>query len=72
MEVWKKLTSPIRQTSGMGRWVLLSGVIIVAFFVILAVFANWIAPFGFTQNSADGVDFQSRILRRHIYQGQRL
>ncbi|UPK73142.1 ABC transporter permease [Nocardioidaceae bacterium SCSIO 66511] len=60
MGLWNKLTSPIRNTSGLGRWVLLSGIIIVGFFVILAVFANWIAPFGFAQNSADGVDFPQK------------
>ncbi|UYM05032.1 ABC transporter permease [Solicola gregarius] len=60
MGMWSRLTSPIRQTSGMGRWVLLSGIIIVAFFVILAIFANWIAPYGFAQNSADGVDFPQK------------
>lgn len=60
MNVLMKLISPIRQTSGMGRWVLLAGVIIVAVFVVFAIFAPWIAPYGFAQNSADGVDFPQK------------
>lgn len=57
---WKKLTSPIRQTTGLGRWVLLSGVVIVAIFVILAVFAPLIAPYGFAQNSDAAGDFAQK------------
>lgn len=60
MELWRRLTSPIRQTSGMGRWVLLSGIIIVGVFVIFAVFADIIAPYGFAQNAADGTDFPQK------------
>jgi len=60
MDLWKRLTAPIRQTSGLGRWVLLSGLIIVAVFVIFAVFADIIAPYGFAQNSLDGVDFPQK------------
>ena len=39
------------------RWILLSGVGIVVFFVMLAIFAPLIAPYGFDQVSADGVRF---------------
>ena len=60
MSMWKRLASPIRQTSGLGRWVLLSGLIIVAVFLILAVFADVIAPYGFAQNSEGGVDFPQK------------
>ena len=36
---------------------LVIGVVITAVFVILAIFAPWIAPYGFAQSSADGVRF---------------
>jgi peptide/nickel transport system permease protein len=37
----------MRATSGFQRGMLLAGVIIFGFFVVLAVFASWIAPYGF-------------------------
>lgn len=49
--------APIRDTAGMARWLLTSGLVIVGIFVIMAVFAPWIAPYGFAQNSVDGVKF---------------
>ncbi|HET7386586.1 MAG TPA: ABC transporter permease [Nocardioidaceae bacterium] len=55
--MFKTLTSPIRNTSGMARWILLAGLIITAAFVIMAIFAPWIAPYGFAQNSSDGMRF---------------
>jgi peptide/nickel transport system permease protein len=48
---------PVAQTRGVPRWILISGVVIVAFFVILAIFAPLIAPYGFDQVSADGARF---------------
>jgi peptide/nickel transport system permease protein len=42
----------MRATSGFQRGMLLAGVIIFGFFVILAVFASWIAPYGFNQEFA--------------------
>ncbi len=50
----RRLLTPIRQTTGMGRWVLVAGVLITLFFVVLAVFAPWIAPYGYSQKGADG------------------
>ena len=41
----------------MPRWILISGLVIVGFFVILAVFAPVLAPYGFDQVTADGVRF---------------
>ena len=46
-----------RQARGVPRWILLSGVGIVLFFLVLAIFAPLIAPYGFDQVSADGVRF---------------
>jgi peptide/nickel transport system permease protein len=48
---------PLAQTRGVPRWILISGVVIVAFFVILAIFAPLIAPYGFNQVDADGMRF---------------
>ncbi len=50
---WKAL----RESRGVPRWILISGVVIVVFFVILAIFAPVIAPYGFDQASVDGVRF---------------
>lgn len=47
----------IRATSGFQRGMLLAGAIIVGFFVVLAVFAPLIAPFGFDQASSGGTKF---------------
>lgn len=48
---------PIRESTGVSRWIFWIGVAIVAFFVLLAVFAPLLAPYGFDQVSADGVRF---------------
>ena len=42
---------PIRESTGVSRWILWSGVAIVAFFVVLAIFAPLLAPYGFDQVS---------------------
>jgi peptide/nickel transport system permease protein len=39
------------------RWIFWTGVVIVVFFVVLAIFAPLIAPYGFDQVSADGMRF---------------
>jgi peptide/nickel transport system permease protein len=51
------LVSPFRQTSGLARWILVIGMFITAVFVVCAIFAPWIAPYGFDQQRANGVDF---------------
>ena len=48
---------PLRETTGVSRWMFWSGVAIVAFFVVLAVFAPILAPYGFDQVSDAGVRF---------------
>jgi peptide/nickel transport system permease protein len=53
-----RLTAPVRQTTGFARWILLVGLVLVAAFVVLAVFAPWIAPYDFAQTRyADGTRF---------------
>ncbi|WP_330257605.1 ABC transporter permease [Nocardia sp. NBC_00565] len=44
-------------TAGVQRVTLLLGVGLVALFVVIAVFAPLIAPYGFAQSASDGVDF---------------
>jgi peptide/nickel transport system permease protein len=48
---------PIAEARGAPRRILFSGLAIVGFFLVLAVFAPLIAPYGFDQVSADGVRF---------------
>lgn len=52
------LAKPFTDTTGLARWMLVTGLLITAMFVVFAIFAPWIAPYGFAQASADGVDFQ--------------
>jgi peptide/nickel transport system permease protein len=47
----------IAAARGAPRWILYSGLAIVLLFVILAIFAPLIAPYGFDQVTADGVRF---------------
>jgi peptide/nickel transport system permease protein len=53
----KTLARPFTQTAGLARWMLVAGVIITGVFVICAIFAPWLAPYGFAQSAADGVRF---------------
>jgi len=57
----KRLTAPFRQTTGLARWILLSGMLLVGLFVVLALFAPWIAPYGFAQVAADGERFPKSV-----------
>lgn len=52
-----RFLGPLRESTGVSRWMFWIGVAIVAFFVLLAVFAPLLAPYGFDQVSADGVRF---------------
>jgi peptide/nickel transport system permease protein len=49
-----QLLSPFRRTTGFARWILLAGLVLVALFVLLAIFAPWIAPYDFAQVRAAG------------------
>ena len=44
-------------TSGLQRATLIAGLVLIALFVICALGAQWIAPYGLSQSAADGVDF---------------
>jgi peptide/nickel transport system permease protein len=56
-KVLKALAKPFTDTVGLARWMLVIGLVITVVFVVLAVFAPWIAPYGFAQSAADGVRF---------------
>jgi peptide/nickel transport system permease protein len=51
------LTSPFRRTTGFARWILLAGLALVALFILVAIFAPWIAPYGFAQVGEGGQRF---------------
>ena len=51
---------PLAEARGMPRWILVSGALIVAVFLVLAIFAPLIAPYGFDQVSADGARFEKQ------------
>jgi peptide/nickel transport system permease protein len=53
----RRLIRQIRSARGVPKWILYSGIAIVVFFLILAIFAPLIAPYGFAQSSSGGVDF---------------
>ena len=48
------LLSPFRSTSGTARWLLVTGLVITTLFVLVAIFAPWIAPTDFAQSKVDG------------------
>jgi len=52
-----RATKPIREATGMARAMLWSGAAITLFFVVLAIFAPVISPYGFGQYKAHGVRF---------------
>ncbi|HET7043983.1 MAG TPA: ABC transporter permease [Gaiellaceae bacterium] len=45
----RRLWEPVSETRGLARIMLVSGAAITLFFVVLAVFARWIAPYDFNQ-----------------------
>jgi peptide/nickel transport system permease protein len=57
MSVLSAVVAPFSKTSGLARWMLVIGVVITAVFVIFAIFAPWLAPYGFDQYQANGVRF---------------
>ncbi|MDX6358066.1 MAG: peptide/nickel transport system permease protein [Nocardioidaceae bacterium] len=55
--VLRTLVKPFTQTTGLARWMLVIGVLITSVFVVCAIFAPWLAPYGFAQSSSGGVEF---------------
>jgi peptide/nickel transport system permease protein len=65
----RRLGERIQEAKGVPRWILYVGIGIVVFFVILAIFAPLIAPYGFDQVSADGQRFpkQAAPSSEHLF-----
>ena len=55
--IFATLAKPFTQTAGLARWMLVIGVLLTSVFVVCAVFAPWLAPYGFAQASSHGVPF---------------
>jgi peptide/nickel transport system permease protein len=53
----RRLWARIQEAGGAPRWILYVGIGIVVFFVVLAIFAPLIAPYGFDQVSSGGERF---------------
>jgi peptide/nickel transport system permease protein len=51
------LAKPFTETTGLARWMLVAGVLLSTVFLVCAIFAPWLAPYGFAQSAADGVRF---------------
>jgi peptide/nickel transport system permease protein len=56
---WIPGLNAMRATSGFQRGMLLTGTLIVLFFIVLAVFAPLIAPYGFNAAASNGVPFKT-------------
>ena len=65
----RRLGDRIQEARGVPRWILYVGIAIVVFFVVLAIFAPLIAPYGFDQVSADGTRFpkQTAPSSEHLF-----
>jgi peptide/nickel transport system permease protein len=55
--ILRTLAKPITETAGLARWMLVVGVLLTAVFVVCAIFAPWLAPYGFAQSGSGGVPF---------------
>lgn len=53
----RNLAKPFTDTVGVARWMLVIGVVLSAVFVACALFAPWLAPYGFAQSAVDGARF---------------
>jgi peptide/nickel transport system permease protein len=51
------LVAPFSKTQGVARWMLAVGAGLTGIFLVLALFAPWIAPYGFAQFSSNGKRF---------------
>lgn len=54
---WRRVFGVLTASAGLQRATLVSGLVLIALFLVVAVFAPWIAPYGYSQNSSGGVAF---------------
>jgi len=54
---WRRVFGVLTVSSGLQRATLVFGLVLIALFIVVAVFAPWIAPYGYSQNSSGGVAF---------------
>lgn len=54
--IWLRFSAPFHSTSGLARWLLVSGLVLTGVFVALAVLAPWVTPTGFDEQRLDGVE----------------
>jgi peptide/nickel transport system permease protein len=52
-----RVFAPFSKTQGVARWMLAVGAGLTGLFLVLALFAPWIAPYGFAQFSSNGKQF---------------
>jgi peptide/nickel transport system permease protein len=52
--MFARVIDPVRKTSGLARWILLAGILLTVMFLVMALFAPWIAPLDFAQRTIDG------------------
>jgi peptide/nickel transport system permease protein len=57
MSVLSAIRKPFAETTGFARWMLIVGVAITGAFIVLAIFAPLISPYGFDQFSSAGQRF---------------
>ncbi|WP_436774992.1 ABC transporter permease [Yinghuangia sp. YIM S09857] len=53
----RRVLAPIREAHGLARFMLWSGLVITGLFVVIAVFAPWIAPYGHDSYESGGERF---------------
>lgn len=52
--MFSSVVAPFRKTSGLARWILVTGIVITVVFVLMALFAPWVAPLDFNQRELNG------------------
>ncbi len=55
--IWRVIFTPFTETRGLARWMLVLGLFITGVFLFFAIFAPWVAPYGFSQVSSHGTEF---------------
>jgi peptide/nickel transport system permease protein len=59
--ILRGIARPYRESHGVARFMLVTGTVLVAIMVLLAIFAPWIAPYGFNQVANDAGRFGQHV-----------